>query len=157
MRGALERADEFADFDVLLHGEDVGAGDHDVADTALAQPQDVLEHPAFFRRAAGFAGRLGVEHVLEIGARVWFPAEQRTKHARHPAFAAFARRRHWHRQMARLVGSGVGGTGTWAIAIRHGGQASRLRSRARWGSGICMRIMILLSSPSISSACASTW
>src|ERR1017187_641721 len=107
MRGALERADEFADFDVLLHGDDVGAGDHNVADAALAQPQDVLEHPAFFRRKAGFAGRHGVEHVLEIGARVWLPAEQRAKHARHPAFAAFASWLHRYRQMAWLVWSGV--------------------------------------------------
>ncbi len=43
--------------DVLLHRDDVGARHHDVADSALAQTQDVLEHPAFFRREAGFAGR----------------------------------------------------------------------------------------------------
>src|SRR5665811_637159 len=72
MRGALERADQFADFDVLLHGDDVGAGDHDVADTALAQPQDVLEHPAFFRREAGFAGRHGVSTSLRSAREFGF-------------------------------------------------------------------------------------
>ena len=36
----------------------------------------LLQHPAFLRRKAGFAGRHGLEHVLELGARMPGPAEQ---------------------------------------------------------------------------------
>ena len=80
MAGALEHAHQFAERDVLLHVDDVGARHHDVADAALAQAEDVLEHPAFFRREAGFARRHGVEHVLEVGAdRARLPAEQRAQ------------------------------------------------------------------------------
>src|SRR6185437_1196028 len=105
-------------------------------------------------REAGFAMRHGVEHVLEVGPRARLPAEQRAEGAHDPAFGAVALRRHERRQIARLVGHGVGGIKT-GVAVRHGGQAS-LNSRPSHGSGRLMRIMILLSSLSISSASAST-
>ena len=85
MRGAFEHAQQFAERDVLLHRDDVGARHHDVVDAALAQPEDVLEHPALVRREAEFAGRHGVEHLAQIGARVRPAAEQRAEHARQPA------------------------------------------------------------------------
>jgi hypothetical protein len=36
MAGALEHSHQFADPDVLLHGDDIGARHHDVADPAFA-------------------------------------------------------------------------------------------------------------------------
>src|SRR5215470_2208975 len=125
MRGALENAHQFADVDVLLDRNDIRARNHDVAHPAFTQPEDVLEHPAFFRREAGFTGAHDIEDVLEVcthGARL--PAEQR-----------------------------AAGTRTGWIAVRHGGHASS-DARATYGSGMLRRTMILLSSPSISSACA---
>ena len=47
--GPFEYAHKFAELDVLLYRDDVSARDHDVADTPLAQAEDVLEHPALFR------------------------------------------------------------------------------------------------------------
>ena len=40
MCGDLEHANEFADGDVLLHGNDIGARHHDALDPAFAQPQE---------------------------------------------------------------------------------------------------------------------
>jgi hypothetical protein len=126
MAGALEHADQLAELDVLLHVDDVGARNHDVADAALAQTEDVLEHPALFRREAGFAGRHGIEDVLEVGAdRVRSPAEHRAQHAGEPA-AAFRARRDRHRQTPRVerrVGRGAG-----TVAVGHGGQATSVAS-----------------------------
>ena len=80
MAGALEYPHQFAELDVLLDGDDVGARHHDVADAAFAQAEDIPEHPAFVRRETGFAGPDGIEHVLQIGARnIRLPA--RTAHA----------------------------------------------------------------------------
>ena len=45
MGGVLEHLQEIAERNVLLHGDDVGPRHHDVVDPALAQAQDVLEHP----------------------------------------------------------------------------------------------------------------
>ena len=41
MAGAFEHLDQFAERDILLHRDDVGARHHDVVDPALAQRQDV--------------------------------------------------------------------------------------------------------------------
>ena len=103
MGGALENAHQIADLNVLLHGDDVGTRHHHIADPALTQAENVLEHPAFLRREAGFARCHGIEHVLEIGAhRAWLPAKQTAECAHEPVFAAFARRRYRNRQIARL-------------------------------------------------------
>ena len=111
MGGAFENPHQLADLDVLLYGNDIRAGHHDVADTAFAQAENVLQHPAFFRREAGFARRHIVEHVLEVGAdRARLPAEQRAKRAHQPVAAAFGRRQH-HRKIARLERRVAGGTG----------------------------------------------
>ena len=46
MAGALEHLHEFAERDVPLHRDDVGARNHDILDPPLAQREDVLEHGA---------------------------------------------------------------------------------------------------------------
>ena len=98
MAGALEHLHQFAERDVLLHRDDVGARHHDVVDPALAQRQDVLEHGALFRREAGFAGARRFEHDFEVGAgRTALPAEQRARQAREEAIA-----------LARPVARGTG-------------------------------------------------
>ena len=77
MAGILEHFHKFAERDVLLHGDDVGARHHDVVDAPFAQPKNILEHGAFFRREAGFARRAFFEHFLQIGAdRTGPPAER---------------------------------------------------------------------------------
>ena len=120
MPGALEGAHQLAERDVLLHGDDVGARYHHVADPRFVEPQDIFQHPAFFRREAGFAGRHGVEHILQVGAdRARLPAKQHAQHAREEAFAVAVRLHDGHRQMAWLEGTG----GTWRVAVRHRGQA----------------------------------
>src|SRR5215467_7027498 len=67
MRGTFENADQFADIDVLLYRNDIRAWNHDVAHPPFAQPENVLEHPAFFGREAGFTGAHDIEDVLEVG------------------------------------------------------------------------------------------
>ena len=67
MGGVLEDVEEVAEGDVLLDRDDVGARHHDVVDPALAQAQDILEHPALVRREAGF-GPLPFEQHLEVRA-----------------------------------------------------------------------------------------
>src|SRR5262249_3459440 len=154
MRGAFENAHQLADVDVLLDGNDIRARNHDIAHAPLAQPENVLEHPAFFRREAGLTGAHDIEDVLEVGPHgTRLPAEQGAHRTHEPASAAFLRGRHRHRKIARLEGCAAGTRTGW-IAVRHGGHALS-DSRATYGSGMFRRIMIVLSSPSISSACAS--
>ena len=130
MTGAFENAHELAELDVLLDGDDVGARNHDVADPPLAQAEDVLEHPALFRRKAGFAGAHGFKNIREVRAHcARFPAEQCAQRAHEPAVTAFLRWRHRHRQIAGLERHAAGWTRTWWFAVRHGVQASP-RSRA---------------------------
>ena len=77
MGGVLEHLQQVAERNVPLHGDDVGSRHHDIVDPPLAQAQDVLEHPAFFRREAGL-GAFALEQHLEVGAdRGRAPAEHR--------------------------------------------------------------------------------
>ncbi len=88
MAGLLEHLHQFAERDVLLHGDDVAARHHDVLDPALAQRQDVADHGALFRRDAGFAGAGRFEHHFDVGAgRAVLPAEQRAREPREEAVA----------------------------------------------------------------------
>src|SRR5262245_43095658 len=154
MRGAFENTHQFADVDVLLDRNDIRARNHDVAHPAFTQPEDVLEHPAFFRREAGFTGAHDIEDVLEVcthGARL--PAEQRAHRAHEPVSSALRSGGYGHRKITGLERCAAGTRTGW-IAVRHGGHASS-DARATYGSGMLRRTMILLSSPSISSACAS--
>ena len=90
MSGAGKHLDQFADGDVLLHGDDVGARHHYAFDPAFAQPKNILEHGGFGRREAGFR-LLGGEDELELGARrLCPPAEQNAHHARKPALVQVA-------------------------------------------------------------------
>ena len=92
MAGALEHLHQFAERDVLLHGDDVGARHHDVPDPALAQPRMFLSMRLSSGEKPDSPGGIGVEHVLEVGAdRARLPAEQRAQRAREPAVAVFAR------------------------------------------------------------------
>ena len=103
MPGALEHFDQFAERDVLLHGDDVGARHHDALDPGFAQPEDILEHGRFFGRKARLR-LLGGENEFEIGAgRGRLPAEQDAHDARQPAFRLARRLRHDHRQTAMLA------------------------------------------------------
>ena len=124
MCGDLEHANQLADRDILLHGDDVGARHHDALDAAFAQPQNILEHGRFFRRETGLR-LLGGENVFEIGARRrGFPAEQDAHDARQPAFLRLVRLRHDHRQTAMLAVGRVAarrglrhGCGLWLLAL----------------------------------------
>ena len=120
MRGVLEHLHQFAERDVLLHGDDVGARHHDVVDPALAQRQDVLEHGALFRRDAGLAGHRGFQHDFDVGAgRAGLPAEQRAREADKESFAIGSDRwRHRHRKIALLAGR-AGDLGGLIVGVRH--------------------------------------
>jgi hypothetical protein len=131
MAGAFEHAHKLAELDVLLHGNDIRARNHDVSNPALAKAENILEHPAFVRGEAGFTGAHGIEYVLEVGSHcARLPAEQGAQGAHEPVLAAFLCRRYRNRQVARLERRAAGRTRTGWIPVRHGGQASS-RSRAR--------------------------
>ena len=63
MGRTLEYLHEFAESNVALHGNDVGAWNHDIHDAPFAQTEDVLEHDALGRGKAGLA-RSVFEHIL---------------------------------------------------------------------------------------------
>jgi hypothetical protein len=90
-----------------LHGDDVGARNHDVDGAPLAQAEDVLQHRDFARRQANI-GCAALEHFAQIGAkRFRLPAEQCPYRTREPAFAVGTRgtlrRRNRDRQIARAA------------------------------------------------------
>ena len=85
MAGALEYPHQFAERDVLLHGDDVGARHHHALDPAFAKAENVFQHRGFFGRKAGLR-LIGGQYLLEIGAGCrGFPAEQDAHDARQPA------------------------------------------------------------------------
>ncbi len=67
MTGTFEYFHQFAEGDIPLHADDIGARHHYVQHAALAQPENVLEHGAFGRRETGLAGPV-LEHIAEVGA-----------------------------------------------------------------------------------------
>ena len=99
---SFEDTHEIAELDVLLHGDDIGARDHDIADAAFAQAKNILEHPAFFRREAGFTGTHDIKYVLEVSARRpdFQPNNVRSARTNQPRLLLGRRDR--HRQIARL-------------------------------------------------------
>ena len=100
---SFEDTHEIAELDVLLHGDDIRARDHDIADAAFAQAKNIFEHPAFFRREAGFTGTHDIKYVLEVCARrPGLPAEQRAQRTHEPVLASLLGRTDRHRQIARL-------------------------------------------------------
>jgi hypothetical protein len=117
--GAFEHAYKFSKLDILLNGDDVGARNHDVSDTPLAQTQDVPEHPAFFGREAGFARAHGIEDILEVSAgSMRLPAEQCAHRAHEPILLLCGRYR--NRQIARFKWRAAGRTRAGWVAVRHG-------------------------------------
>ena len=91
VRRAREHREQFADGDVLRHGDDVGPRHHHAFGPAFAQPQDVLEHRGLCGRECRTA-TAGGQHLFEIGAgRCRFPAEQDMHDACQPAVMRFAR------------------------------------------------------------------
>ena len=117
--GLLEHLHQFADGNILLHGDDVAARHHDVLDPAPAQRQDVADHGALFRRDAGFAGAGRFEHDFDVGAgRPVLPAEQRARQPREETVAFGVGAGHRHREVgspARL--SRTAGR----VGVSHGG------------------------------------
>ena len=88
----LEHLYQFAERDVLLDRDDVGARNHHVVDPPFAQPKNILEHRAFFRREAEIAGGAVLQNLLEVGARrSRAPAEHRAQPLREEPVAAVAR------------------------------------------------------------------
>ena len=118
MRGAFEQAHQFAERNVALDRDDVGAMDHDVGDAPLVQAEDVAQHGALDRGKADLVRRRGVEHDLQIVAdRSRFPSEQRADRARQPVLGGGTHdlaRRHHGRQVARVARIVVGRFG-----VRH--------------------------------------
>jgi hypothetical protein len=99
MGRVLEHLDELAERNVLLNRDDIGPRHHEVVEPALAQAQNVLEHPAFVGREAGVGGAAVLEQHLEVGAdRGRAPAKHRARHAGQPRLARIRRRSvgAWH-------------------------------------------------------------
>ena len=115
MRRALEQAHQFAERDVALDGDDVGAMHHDVGDPPLVQAEDIAQHGALDGGKADIVGGRGVEHDLQVVAdRSRLPAEQGADRAQQPVVGGRAQHfafLHHGRQIARVarvVLSGVG-------------------------------------------------
>ena len=102
MTGACKHHDEFADGDILLHGDDIGARHHDALDPAFAQAENILEHRRFRWREARFR-LLGGEDEFKVGARRrGSPTKQNAHDAREPTFVQLAGLRHDHGEAAVL-------------------------------------------------------
>ena len=107
MRRALEHVDQFAERDITLDRDDIGAMNHDIGDATFMQAEDIAQHGALDGGETGFVGRRGVKHHLKIGAdRSRFPSEQRADRPHQPAlrdrtqhFAVV----HRHRQVAVVL------------------------------------------------------
>ncbi len=124
MGGVLEHLQEVAERNVLLHGDDVGPRHHDIVDPAFAQAQDVLEHPAFFRREAGFRALALEQHLQVRSDRGRTPAEHRAQQAVEPGFRIFPHRAagapRQPRKIALAGPAGVGIGGHTRLAVGHG-------------------------------------
>ena len=118
MRRALEQAHQFAERDVALDRDDVGAMDHHVGDAPFMQAEDVAQHGALDRGKADLVRRRGIEHDLQIVAdRSRLPAEQRADRADQPVVGGRAQHLavlHHRRQIARVARIVVGRFG-----VRH--------------------------------------
>ena len=122
MAGLLEHLHQFAERDVLLHRDDVGARHHDVLDPRARAGQDVREHRALFRREAGFAGDRRLEHDLR-GRRGSSPVFQPNSARASRAKTAVARRRASPAALApegcsELPAGSAGAAGR--VGVRHG-------------------------------------
>ena len=118
MRRALEQAHQFAERDVALDRDDVGAMHHHVGDAPFVQPEDIAQHGALDGGKADLVRRRGVEHDLQVGAdRSRLPAEQRADRAGQPVLGGRAQHLaflHHGRQVGRVARIVVG-----RVGVRH--------------------------------------
>ena len=77
MRRAFEQAHQFAERDVALDRDDVGAMDHDVGDAPLVQAEDVAQHGALDRGKADIV-RASRHRARPADRRAPIPASSRT-------------------------------------------------------------------------------
>ena len=107
MRRAFEQAHEFAERNIPLDRDDVGAMHHHVGDPPLVQAEDVAQHGALDGGKADLVRRGGVEHDLKIGAdRASLPAEQRADRPQQPVVGGRAQHLaflHHRRQVGRVA------------------------------------------------------
>ena len=107
MRRAFEQAHQFAERNVALDRDDVGAMDHDVGDAPFVQAEDVAQHGALDRGKADLVRRRGIEHDLQIVAdRSRLPSEQRADRAGQPVVGGGTQHLavlHHRRQVARVA------------------------------------------------------
>jgi hypothetical protein len=103
MTGAGKHHDEFADGDVLLHGDDIGARYHDALDPAFAQTENILEHRRLYRWRETRFGLLGREDEFKVGARRrGLPTKQDAHDPREPSLTQLAGLRQDHGKTAML-------------------------------------------------------
>ena len=118
MRRAFEQAHQFAERNVALDRDDIGAMNHHVGDAPLVQAENIAQHGALDGGKPHLVGRGSIEHDLQIVAdRPRLPAEQRADGAGQPVVGggthhfAFL---HHRRQVARVAGIVVD-----RVGVRH--------------------------------------
>src|SRR6266571_5046499 len=136
MRGDLEKFDKFAERNVLLDGDDIGARHHDSFDSGLAEPEDVLEHCGFFGGKVGLRLFRSQDEFKVRARRSRPPTEQHALEAPEPAFTLFPARRHHDRKCGALAlgrfGAGSRVSHLWSWASRSQSPFYALRAvRAR--------------------------
>ena len=97
--GVFEHLHQVAERDILLHGDDVGARQHDILNTALAQPEDVFEQRLLLRREAGFVAGALLQHLFEFIAGGAGLQTERAQQAIDQAFAVLRRVRRRSRRI----------------------------------------------------------
>ena len=140
MRRALEQAHQFAERDVALDRDDVGAMHHDVGDAPFVQAEDVAQHGALDGGKADLVRRRRIEHDLQIVAdRSRLPAEQRADGAGQPVVGGRAQHLaflHDGRQVARVARIVVGRVGVRHVSPSAPGPHTDLECRAARGSRV---------------------
>ena len=118
MRRTFEQAHQFAERNVALDRDDVGAMDHHVGDAPFMQAEDVAQHGALDGGKPDLVRRRGIEHDLQIVAdRSRLPSEQRADRAGQPVVGGGAQNLavlHHRRQVARVARIVVGRFGVRA-------------------------------------------
>ena len=118
MRRAFEQAHQFAERNVALDRDDIGAMHHHVRNAPFMQVEDIAQHGALDGGKAHLVRRRGIEHDLQIVAhRSRLPSEQRADRTGQPVVGGglldFALR-YYRRQVARIARIVVGRFG-----VRH--------------------------------------
>src|SRR6185369_17054287 len=83
MRCAFEQAHQFAEWDVALDRDYVGAMNHDIGDAPFMKSENIAQHRALDGRETDLVRCRGVEYDLQVVAdRSRLPAEQRANRPR---------------------------------------------------------------------------